>query len=105
MITAFAQGKGKDHDPVNSLGSYFERPGRTILENHLLDVPSCESVLGESTTLIEDRVYFAGEFFLFFFFCFWIDRCSFLVVLYVVFDLSNDQGDGSSLFYRTMVSG
>lgn len=64
QITAFAQGKGKDHDPVNSLGSYFERPGRTMLENHLLDVPSCESVLEKtkgSKTLNESRVYFAGE--------------------------------------------
>lgn len=59
LITAFAQGK----DPVNSLGPYFERPGRTILENHLLDVPSPERVIDkERVKLInEERVYFAGE--------------------------------------------
>jgi hypothetical protein len=64
QITAFAQSKGKDHDPVNSLGSYFERPGRTMLESHLLDVPSCESVLEKikgGKSLKESRVYFAGE--------------------------------------------
>ncbi|KAG6828370.1 hypothetical protein H0H92_008212 [Tricholoma furcatifolium] len=35
LITAYAQGK----DPLTSLGPYFERPGRTILEDMLTDVP------------------------------------------------------------------
>jgi len=35
MISAYAQGK----DPASSLGTYFERPGRTILENLLTEVP------------------------------------------------------------------
>ncbi|KAF9481760.1 S-adenosyl-L-methionine-dependent methyltransferase [Pholiota conissans] len=35
LITAYAQGT----DPLNSLGSYFQRPGRTILERYLVDVP------------------------------------------------------------------
>ena len=35
MISAYAQGK----DPASSLGTYFERPGRTVLENMLTEVP------------------------------------------------------------------
>ncbi|KAF8191267.1 S-adenosyl-L-methionine-dependent methyltransferase [Pholiota molesta] len=46
LITAYAQG----NDPVHSLGSYFQRPGRTILERHL------ESGLEPLT-----RVYFCGD--------------------------------------------
>ncbi|KAK2467135.1 hypothetical protein APHAL10511_000684 [Amanita phalloides] len=41
VITRYAQGK----DPATSLGPHFERPGRTILENHLLDVPHPSTIL------------------------------------------------------------
>ncbi|KIL60337.1 hypothetical protein M378DRAFT_168221 [Amanita muscaria Koide BX008] len=46
LITQYAQGT----DPKTSLGPHFERPGRTILENHLLDVPLPSSVLPPSTS-------------------------------------------------------
>ncbi|EAU86635.2 hypothetical protein CC1G_07293 [Coprinopsis cinerea okayama7 len=49
------------HSPT-SVGSYFERPGRTILERLLVDVPAPEDVLGikESDGLKDfQRVYFA----------------------------------------------
>jgi hypothetical protein len=58
LITAYAQGT----DKLTSLGPYFERPGRTILERHLVDVPGPREVLGEGGKLSEEeRVYFAGE--------------------------------------------
>jgi ubiquinone/menaquinone biosynthesis C-methylase UbiE len=40
IITEYAQGT----DPATSLGPHFQRPGRTILENHLLDVPTALDV-------------------------------------------------------------
>ncbi|KAJ3575402.1 hypothetical protein NP233_g1124 [Leucocoprinus birnbaumii] len=59
QITAYAQGA----DKLTSLGPYFERPGRTILERHLVDVPSPHQILGEGGKLIqEERVYFAGDY-------------------------------------------
>ncbi|KXN81413.1 Trans-aconitate 3-methyltransferase [Leucoagaricus sp. SymC.cos] len=59
LITAYAQGT----DKLTSLGPYFERPGRTILERHLLDVPSPEKVLTDQGRLRdEERVYFAGDY-------------------------------------------
>ncbi|KAK0442114.1 S-adenosyl-L-methionine-dependent methyltransferase [Armillaria borealis] len=50
LITDYAQGT----DPATSLGPHWQRPGRTILENHLLDVP--EPSWGKT-----DRVYFTGS--------------------------------------------
>lgn len=59
LITAYAQGT----DKLTSLGPYFERPGRTILERHLLDVPSPQKILGQGARLShEERVYFAGDY-------------------------------------------
>ncbi|KAF5343091.1 hypothetical protein D9758_016020 [Tetrapyrgos nigripes] len=61
MITDYCQGS----DPDNSLGPHWERPGRTILERHLVDVPEHDSKeigvegLGLSQT---ERVYFAGPY-------------------------------------------
>ncbi|KAG6815948.1 hypothetical protein H0H87_010055 [Tephrocybe sp. NHM501043] len=61
LITAYAQGK----DLKTSLGPYFERPGRTILENMLTDVP--DPTLMDSVAKVRgglhrfDRRYFAGE--------------------------------------------
>ncbi|KAG6819189.1 hypothetical protein H0H93_014485, partial [Arthromyces matolae] len=60
LITAYAQGK----DPLKSLGPYFERPGRTILENMLTDVP--DPTFMENVTKVRgglshfERRYFAG---------------------------------------------
>ncbi len=50
LITDYAQGT----DPATSLGPHWQRPGRTILENHLLDVP--EPSWGKT-----DRVFFTGR--------------------------------------------
>ncbi|KAF8327641.1 S-adenosyl-L-methionine-dependent methyltransferase, partial [Amanita rubescens] len=59
-------------DPSSSLGPHFERPGRTILERHLLDVPHPSTILpsSSSSSSIADptgcglgdveRVFFAG---------------------------------------------
>jgi len=58
LITAYAQGT----DSCTSLGPYWERPGRTMLERHLLDVPSPEKILGKEGRLVqEERCYFAGN--------------------------------------------
>ncbi|KIY51923.1 S-adenosyl-L-methionine-dependent methyltransferase [Fistulina hepatica ATCC 64428] len=32
-------------DPANSVGSYWQQPGRSILNNHLLDVPAANAVV------------------------------------------------------------
>ncbi|KDR79330.1 hypothetical protein GALMADRAFT_1234371 [Galerina marginata CBS 339.88] len=58
-ITAYAQGT----DPRTSLGTYFQRPGRTILERHLIDVPEPSTVVKEGFEALE-RVYFCGTFFI-----------------------------------------
>ncbi|KAK0449630.1 S-adenosyl-L-methionine-dependent methyltransferase [Desarmillaria tabescens] len=50
LITNYAQGT----DPATSIGPHWQRPGRTILENHLLDVP--EPSWGKM-----DRVFFTGS--------------------------------------------
>ncbi|KAG5339841.1 hypothetical protein C0989_003350 [Termitomyces sp. Mn162] len=61
LITAYAQGK----DRLTSLGPYFERPGRTILENMLTDVPDptlMESVIKVRGGLSHfERRYYAGD--------------------------------------------
>ncbi|GLB40838.1 putative methyltransferase domain containing protein [Lyophyllum shimeji] len=63
LITAYSQGK----DPATSLGLYWERPGRTILENMLTDVPdptSMETVMKRRGGLAHfERRYFAGPHF------------------------------------------
>ncbi|KAF8876587.1 S-adenosyl-L-methionine-dependent methyltransferase [Infundibulicybe gibba] len=53
LITQYAQGT----DPQTSLGPYWQQPGRNILANHLLDVPSPHPDLPLSTP---ERVYFTG---------------------------------------------
>lgn len=67
-ITEYAQGT----DPSSSLGPHFERPGRTILERHLLDVPHPSTILPSSSSSPSiadptgcglgdvERVFFAG---------------------------------------------
>ncbi|KAK0204216.1 S-adenosyl-L-methionine-dependent methyltransferase [Desarmillaria ectypa] len=52
LITDYAQGT----DPTTSLGPHWQRPGRSILENHLLDVP--EPSWGKT-----DRVFFTGSYY------------------------------------------
>ncbi|KAG6896706.1 hypothetical protein C0992_006590 [Termitomyces sp. T32_za158] len=63
LITAYAQGK----DLLTSLGPYFERPGRTILENMLTDVP--DPTLLEGVVKVRgglshfERRYYAGTYY------------------------------------------
>ncbi|THU85969.1 hypothetical protein K435DRAFT_783066 [Dendrothele bispora CBS 962.96] len=62
MITEYHQGT---ENPEESLGSFWERPGRTIQERFLVDVPEPAEVLGgtEGASLSAlDRVYFAGPY-------------------------------------------
>ncbi|KAF9261651.1 S-adenosyl-L-methionine-dependent methyltransferase [Marasmius fiardii PR-910] len=59
LITEYAQGS----DPDNSLGPHWQRPGRTILENHLIDVPDPKDVPGaESLFAPIERIYFTGSY-------------------------------------------
>ena len=69
LITAYAQG----NNIHTSLGPHFQRPGRTILERHLIDVPEPSSILKDDGLEKLHRVFFCGEplpssFFLPFFF-------------------------------------
>ncbi|PPQ95788.1 hypothetical protein CVT26_015888 [Gymnopilus dilepis] len=56
-ITAYAQGT----DPVTSVGSYFQRPGRTILERYLVDVPVPSTFVKDPGFEDFQRVYFCGD--------------------------------------------
>lgn len=57
LITSYHQGS----DSRSSVGMYFQRPGRTILERMLVDVPDPASVLGEKSELGDvQRMYFCG---------------------------------------------
>ena len=58
LIAKYAQGS----DPVTSVGPYFQRPGRTILERYLVDVPEPSAILGGDTSLQMHRVYFCGQY-------------------------------------------
>ncbi|KAJ3502219.1 hypothetical protein NLJ89_g8987 [Agrocybe chaxingu] len=57
IITAYAQGS----DPRTSVGPHFQRPGRTILERYLVDVPEPNAFVlsGKFTPL--KRIYFCGD--------------------------------------------
>jgi len=55
-ITAYAQGT----DPKTSVGSHFQRPGRTILERHLIDVPEPSTFVKDGFETLQ-RVYFCGD--------------------------------------------
>ncbi|KAH7929199.1 S-adenosyl-L-methionine-dependent methyltransferase [Leucogyrophana mollusca] len=55
LITAYQQGS----DPLNSIGPYWQQPGRSILDGHLVAVPDAgEVVPGAFGTF--NRVYFTG---------------------------------------------
>lgn len=56
LINEFMQGG----DPKNSIGPYWERPGRTILDNHLVDIPDPGQVIPNSFSTFE-RVFFSGS--------------------------------------------
>lgn len=55
LIKEYAQGS----DPENSLGPHWQQPGRSILDNHLVQVPSATSVLPDKFSDFE-RVFFTG---------------------------------------------
>ena len=57
LINEYAQGT----DPEKSLGPHWERPGRTILDEHLQDIPDPETVVPGKFKDFE-RVYFTGRF-------------------------------------------
>jgi len=67
LITHYLQGTQGSTPPtsLDSLGNYWERPGRTILERHLVDIPEPSDVLGPNSAYRmsdTDRVYFAGDY-------------------------------------------
>ena len=57
LITAYAQGTNVH----TSLGPHFQRPGRTILERHLIDVPDPSSILKVDGLEELHRAFFCGE--------------------------------------------
>lgn len=56
LISRYVQGS----DQFTSLGPYFQRPGRTVLERYLVDVPEPSDILGDNASLNMKRVYFCG---------------------------------------------
>ncbi|KAI0266337.1 S-adenosyl-L-methionine-dependent methyltransferase [Gloeopeniophorella convolvens] len=58
LITDYFNGT----DPRNSIGPYWEQPGRSILDGHLLKVPSAKDVLPDKFSEFE-RVFFTGDHF------------------------------------------
>ncbi|GBE84563.1 hypothetical protein SCP_0605420 [Sparassis crispa] len=56
LIHQYAQGT----DPENSLGPHWERPGRTIVDNHYLDIPHPSEVVPGKFSDFE-RVFFSGD--------------------------------------------
>ncbi|KAH8110949.1 S-adenosyl-L-methionine-dependent methyltransferase [Phellopilus nigrolimitatus] len=56
LINAYSQGS----DPATSLGPHWEQPGRSIVDNHLQDVPSATSIIPDAF-YSEERVYFSGS--------------------------------------------
>jgi len=55
LIRQYSQGA----DPANSLGPYWEQPGRKIVDNHLQDIPDPSSVVSGAFQDFE-RVYYTG---------------------------------------------
>ena len=56
LIKEYAQGD----DPLTSLGPHWQQPGRTILENHLVEVPAADAVVPGLFSDFE-RVFFIGN--------------------------------------------
>lgn len=60
LITDYAQGS----DPDNSLGPHWQRPGRTVLEDHLVDVPTPKDISGSEKSFSEvNRLFFTGPYY------------------------------------------
>lgn len=58
LITDYFNGT----DPRNSIGPYWEQPGRSVLDGHLLKVPSATDVHPDKFSEFE-RVFFTGDHF------------------------------------------
>ncbi|KAI0700292.1 S-adenosyl-L-methionine-dependent methyltransferase [Cytidiella melzeri] len=58
LINQYSQGS----DPANSLGPHWERPGRTIVDEHLVAIPDPETVVPGAFCDFE-RVYFTGDYY------------------------------------------
>lgn len=58
IINAYVEGT----DPLNSIGSYWEQPGRAILDNHLIEVPDANEVVPGAFSDFE-RVFFTGDYY------------------------------------------
>ncbi|KAI0929476.1 hypothetical protein AcV7_005320 [Taiwanofungus camphoratus] len=57
LIHAYSQGT----DPAASLGPHWERPGRTIVDNHLLDIPDPRTLAAGGGAWADfERVFFTG---------------------------------------------
>jgi SAM-dependent methyltransferase len=56
QIDAFVQGV----DPLNTIGLYWEQPGRSIINNHLVEVPEGNEVVPGAFSDFE-RVFFTGD--------------------------------------------
>ncbi|KAI0343842.1 S-adenosyl-L-methionine-dependent methyltransferase [Trametopsis cervina] len=56
LINEYAQGS----DPLTSLGPHWERPGRTIVDEHLVAIPDPNEVVPDAFRDFE-RVYFTGD--------------------------------------------
>ncbi|KAG2346405.1 hypothetical protein BDR05DRAFT_782459 [Suillus weaverae] len=56
QIDAYVEGI----DPLNSVGPYWQQPGRSILDNHLLEVPEGNEVVPGAFSDFE-RVFFTGD--------------------------------------------
>ena len=46
-------------EPTNSVGPYWEQPGRRILDNHLVDIPNASEIV-PGGFFNEQRVHFTG---------------------------------------------
>ncbi|KAG1894320.1 S-adenosyl-L-methionine-dependent methyltransferase [Suillus fuscotomentosus] len=57
-INAYVEGT----DPLNSIGSYWEQPGRSILDSHLIEVPDSNEVVPGAFSDFE-RVFFTGNYY------------------------------------------
>ncbi|KAG2046200.1 FMN-linked oxidoreductase [Suillus hirtellus] len=57
-INAYVEGT----DPLNSIGSYWEQPGRAILDNHLIEVPDANEVVPGAFSDFE-RVFTTGDYY------------------------------------------
>ncbi|KAG1899976.1 S-adenosyl-L-methionine-dependent methyltransferase [Suillus fuscotomentosus] len=56
-INAYVEGT----DPLNSVGQYWEQPGRSILDNHLIEVPDANEIVPGAFSDFE-RVFFTGDY-------------------------------------------